>query len=106
MKPLIRSADAPGYEVVTLTTVFDSFGYCRIGNTVAARRPINRISRLTTTDRTGRLMKISVKAIANYPGPLGIWARSPWEDRCPLFAQPGPFGARSFSGSALVARRI
>ncbi|MHC2369586.1 hypothetical protein ACVIQT_004234 [Bradyrhizobium diazoefficiens] len=45
-------------------TVFDSFGYCRIGSTIAARRPISRISRLTTTDRTGRLMKISVKAIA------------------------------------------
>src|SRR5215217_9036961 len=64
MKPWIRLADAPGYTVVTLTTVFDSFGYCRIGNTVAARRPISRISRLTTTDRTGRLMKISVKRIA------------------------------------------
>src|SRR6185436_14516962 len=49
-------------------TVFDSFGYCRIGNTLAARKPIRRISRLTTTARTGRLMKISVKAITNYPG--------------------------------------
>ena len=45
------------------TTVFDSFGYCRIGNTIAARRPIRRISRLTTTDSTGRLMKISVQTI-------------------------------------------
>src|SRR4051812_38400573 len=67
MKPWIRSADAPGYTVVTLTTVFDSFGYCRIGSTVAARRPIRRISRLTTTDKTGRLMKISVMAIADHP---------------------------------------
>jgi len=50
--------------VVTLTTVFDNFGYCRIGSTVAARKPINRIKRLTTTDSTGRLMKISVMAIA------------------------------------------
>jgi hypothetical protein len=48
---------------VTLTTVFDSFGYCRIGITVAARKPINRIKRLTTTDSTGRLMKISVRTI-------------------------------------------
>src|SRR4051812_2726827 len=64
MKPWIRLADAPGYTVVTLTTVFDSFGYCRIGRLVAARNPISRISRLTTTDRTGRLMKISVKTIA------------------------------------------
>src|SRR5436853_3375605 len=68
MKPWIKFADAPGYTVVTLTTVFDSFGYCRIGNTLAARRPSSRISRLTTTDRTGRLMKISVKAIAGHPG--------------------------------------
>src|SRR5260370_38642577 len=92
MKPLIRSADAPGYEVVTLTTVFDSFGYCRIGNTVAARRPSNRISRLTTTDRTGRLMKISVKAIADDPGPLGIghdFARK-IDARCSL--NPAPSG--------------
>ena len=53
-----------GTQIVTLTTVFDSFGYCRTGRTVAARRPIRRISRLTTTDNTGRLMKISVQTIA------------------------------------------
>src|SRR3954469_13523554 len=47
-----------------LMTVFDSFGYCRIGRVVAARSPIRRISRLTTIDKTGRLMKISVKRIA------------------------------------------
>src|SRR5579863_3615838 len=64
MKPWIRSAAAPGYTVVMFTTVFDSLGYCRIGNTVAARSPIRRISRLTTTDNTGRLMKISVQTIA------------------------------------------
>src|ERR1700709_2150294 len=68
IKPWIRFADAPGYTVVTLTTVFDSFGYCRIGSTIAARKPISRISRLTTTDRIGRLMKISVIAIADHPG--------------------------------------
>src|SRR3954471_14898995 len=62
MKPWISAADAPGYEVVTLTTVFDSFGYCRIGRTVAARKPIRRISRLTTSASTGRLMKMSVIA--------------------------------------------
>src|SRR5882724_9918278 len=72
MKPWIRSADAPGYTVVTLTTVFDSFGYCRIGSTVAARRPINRISRLTTTDKIGRLMKISVMAIADHPAKYAL----------------------------------
>ncbi len=50
--------------MVTLTTVFDSFGYCRIGRLVAALKPIRRISRLTTTDSTGRLMKMSVQTIA------------------------------------------
>ncbi|WGS24125.1 MULTISPECIES: hypothetical protein [unclassified Bradyrhizobium] len=47
-----------------LTTVFDNLGYCRIGKTVAARKPISRIRRLTTMDNTGRLMKSSVNAIA------------------------------------------
>ncbi len=64
MKPWIRLADAPGYTVVMLTTVFDSFGYCRIGRLVAALNPINKIRRLTTSDSTGRLMKISVHCIA------------------------------------------
>src|SRR5215468_10312057 len=63
MKPWSRAADAPGYTVVTFTTVADSLGYCRIGRTIAARKPISRISRLTTTDSTGRLMKISVHDI-------------------------------------------
>ena len=61
---------------MTFTTVFDSFGYCRIGNTVAALKPISRISRLTTTDSTGRLMKMSVQTIAvcseqSDHGPIG-----------------------------------
>src|SRR3954453_17996993 len=60
-----------------LMTVFDSFGYCRIGSVVAARRPISRISRLTTTDRTGRLMKISVKRIAAISISLTCKARDP-----------------------------
>src|SRR5665213_607596 len=47
-----------------LTTVFDSFGYCRIGRLVAALNPINRIRRLTTSASTGRLIKISVQTIA------------------------------------------
>src|SRR6185312_13557623 len=63
MNPWIRFADAPGYTVVMFTTVLDSFGYCRIGRLVAALKPIRRISRLTTTDSTGRLMKISVHFI-------------------------------------------
>src|SRR3954470_7425114 len=60
-----------------LMTVFDSFGYCRIGSVVAARRPISRISRLTTTDRTGRLMKISVKRIAAISISLTCQAHDP-----------------------------
>src|SRR3954470_17751259 len=64
MNPCIRSGDAPGYTVVTVITVFDSLGYCRIGRLVAALKPISRISRLTTTDSTGRLMKMSVQTIA------------------------------------------
>src|SRR5438128_2597273 len=69
MKPWIRSGEAPGYTVVTLTTVFDSFGYCRIGRLVAALKPIRRISRLTTTLSTGRLMKMSVQAMTLPSGP-------------------------------------
>src|ERR1700709_1305662 len=67
MKPCIRSGEAPGYTVVTVITVLDSFGYCRIGRLVAALKPISRISRLTTSASTGRLMKISVKAITGAP---------------------------------------
>src|SRR3954447_8778998 len=67
MNPWIRSGDAPGYTVVMLTTVLDSFGYCRIGRLVAALKPIRRISRLTTTLSTGRLMKMSVQAIVALP---------------------------------------
>src|SRR5690606_38988479 len=44
--------------------VFDSSGYSRICRLNTACRPISRISRLTTVARTGRRMKISVKAIA------------------------------------------
>src|SRR5882724_10404267 len=88
-----------------LTTVFDSFGYWRLGNTVAARRPINRISRLTTTDRTGRLMKISVMAIADHPGKYAL-------DRVLLdpvrFSPPrlAPSRALRLVTLGLVARRL
>src|SRR5664279_3661716 len=46
-----------------VTTVFDRLGYWRIGKLVAALKPIKRISRLTTSDSTGRLMKRSVMAM-------------------------------------------
>src|SRR5436305_13212007 len=69
MNPWIRSGEAPGYTVVILTTVLESFGYCRIGRLVAALNPIRRISRLTTTLSTGRLMKMSVQAMMLPSGP-------------------------------------
>ena len=93
MNPWIRFADAPGYTVVTLTTVFDSFGYCRIGSTIAARKPISRISRLTTTDNTGRLMKISVMAIADHPGKHALDGVA---GSRPLFASTAHAEPRSF----------
>src|SRR6185312_6981269 len=74
MNPWIRFADAPGYTVVMFTTVLDSFGYCRIGKLVAALKPIRRISRLTTTDSTGRLMKRSVHFIV-MPSDISIERR-------------------------------
>src|SRR5215831_16159919 len=52
-------------------TVLSSFGYCRIGSVQSARAPISRMRRLTTSDSTGRRMKMSVKAMA-VPPLLGL----------------------------------
>ena len=71
MKPWIRSADAPGYTVVTLMTVFDSLGYCRIGSTIAARRPISRISRLTRLHPTTKPQACLTEM---RPEGIGRWA--------------------------------
>src|SRR3954470_5997984 len=81
MNPWIRSGEAPGYTVVTLTTVFDSFGYCRIGRLVAALKPISRIKRLTTTLSTGRLMKMSVQAMTRGSS---VTRRLRWNRRRPV----------------------
>src|SRR3954447_11588182 len=57
-------------------TVFFSSGYCRTGSSKNARRPISRISRLTTAARTGRRTKMSVNE--RMPGSvrlLGRWRR-------------------------------
>ena len=54
IKPLIRSALAPGYTVVMVIVVFDSFGNWRIGSLDAACSPTSRISKLITVASTGR----------------------------------------------------
>src|SRR5262249_10668243 len=43
-------------------TVFDSFGYWRTGKPISDRSPISRMRRLTTSAKTGRRTKMSVKA--------------------------------------------
>src|SRR3982074_3110646 len=47
--------------VVTVITVLSSLGYWRSGSVVSARSPTSRMSRLTTSESTGRRMKMSVK---------------------------------------------
>src|SRR5581483_11200395 len=49
--------------VVTEITVFSSFGYCRIGKLKPETAPMSRMSKLTTTDSTGRRLKRSVKVM-------------------------------------------
>ena len=49
---------------MTVIVVFDIFGNCRIGNPNIALSPTSRIRRLTTSAKTGRLMKMSVKRMA------------------------------------------
>src|SRR5512135_3099330 len=44
-------------------TVFSIFGYWRTGRSKKARKPRNKIRRLTTAAKTGRLMKMSVNFI-------------------------------------------
>src|SRR3984957_2183916 len=44
-------------------TVLSSLGYCRIGSVISERAPTRSMSRLTTSDSTGRRMKMSVKNI-------------------------------------------
>src|SRR6266542_74864 len=60
MKPRTRSALAPTYAVVTFTTAMSVRGNCRTDRDRIACRPAIRITRLTTTARTGRRTKRSV----------------------------------------------
>src|SRR4026208_22414 len=64
MNPRTRSALAPTYTVDTLMTAISLRGYCR---TLSARidcSPAIRMTRLTTTARTGRLTKRSAKRVS------------------------------------------
>ena len=60
MKPWIRSASAPKYVVLMLTTALRISGYWRTFNSLKARSPNSRMNRLTTSASTGFLMKRSV----------------------------------------------
>ena len=59
----IRQYPKTENAVVTVTTAFSVFGYCRIDSSPIARRPSTKISALITMARTGRSMKISVNFI-------------------------------------------
>lgn len=65
-KPCMRSAEAPGYSVVTVMVELSSSGYWRIGSLPRENRPSSRISVLTTSASTGRRTNRSVKVIAGF----------------------------------------
>src|SRR5678815_2980944 len=60
MKPRTRSALAPMYAVVTVTTAMSLRGYWRTESERMDWMPAIRMTRLTTIARTGRRMKMSV----------------------------------------------
>src|SRR5215831_3720334 len=64
MKPATRSALAPTYAVVTVTTAMSLRGYWRTLRERIDCSPAIRITRLTTMARTGRRMKRSVSFIS------------------------------------------
>src|SRR5215510_1294579 len=70
MNPRTRSALAPTYAVVTLTTAMSLRGYWRTLNARIDCSPAMRITRLTTIARTGRLTKRSVRRILTV---LRLW---------------------------------
>src|SRR3989442_15700721 len=73
MKPASVCASAPKYAVVSVTTAFSVFGYCRTDRSLSARRPSTRISALTTIAQTGFLIKASVKFMTlpyRFPFPI------------------------------------
>src|SRR5574341_1246712 len=61
MKPRTRSAFAPMYAVVTRTTAMSLLGNCRTLSDRIDWMPAMRMTRFTTTARTGRRTKRSVK---------------------------------------------
>src|SRR5574337_760229 len=60
MKAWTVSGLAPGYAVLTVTTVVVTVGYSRTVMPSQARKPKSRITRLTALANTGRRMKMSV----------------------------------------------
>src|SRR5205085_4151090 len=66
MNPRTRSALAPTYVVDTCTTAMSLRGYWRTLKERIDCKPAIRITRLTTIDSTGRLIKRSVNFI-RYP---------------------------------------
>src|ERR1039458_2763787 len=61
INPRTRSALAPTYTVVTVTTAMSLRGYCRTFSERIAWKPASRMIRLTTVATTGRRMNKSVK---------------------------------------------
>src|SRR6266700_1585319 len=67
MNPRTRSALAPTYTVVTVTTAISLRGYCRTLSERIAWKPANRMIRLTTVATTGRRINKSVKFMVWLP---------------------------------------
>src|SRR6185503_9739218 len=78
MKPRTRSAPAPTYAVVTVTTAMSLRGYCRTLRERIDWSPAIRITRLTTIARTGRRTNRSVNFISTVLR-LGCWVVG-WTD--------------------------
>src|SRR5205814_3657734 len=94
------TAEPPGRAVVTVIDVLKSRGYCRIWRPSIAFSPISRMSRLTTSASTGRLIKISVNfidhALKRHSG-IARRARPGIHEHGPLeygFQLAAPLGAR------------
>src|SRR5437867_5709051 len=76
MNPATSAGSAPTYAVVTVTTAFCVRGYCSTGRSPIERRPSTKIVRLTTVERTGRSMKMSVNFLICAPRSLVLGLRS------------------------------
>jgi len=95
-------ADAPGYTVVTLTTVFDSFGILPDRQYGGGPETDQEDQQADDDREDGRLMKISVKAMQNYPAEFQHFSGRGLEDRRPSFVSAVPVGPRHMS----IARRL